>query len=93
MGPPAPAKAVGGPVAGNSPYTVGEHGTELFIPSVSGNIIPNDVLKASHSKGGGGRQVTVSGTINVYGVQDAESLLDQLEGIAGLRNMSLRSAM
>ena len=35
-------RANGGPVSGNSPYIVGERGPELFVPSVSGSIIPNN---------------------------------------------------
>lgn len=35
-------RALGGPVAGGSPYLVGERGPELFVPSVSGTIIPNN---------------------------------------------------
>ena len=37
---PAP-KALGGPVARNRPYIVGEEGPELFISKSSGTIIPN----------------------------------------------------
>jgi len=39
-----PAKAKGGPVLGGSPYIVGEKGPELFVPSSSGNIVPNDAM-------------------------------------------------
>jgi len=38
------ARASGGPVAGNTPYLVGERGPELFTPSVSGSIIPNNQI-------------------------------------------------
>lgn len=34
-------RANGGPVSGGSPYVVGERGPELFVPSVSGSIVPN----------------------------------------------------
>ena len=37
----APGRAVGGPVFSGQPYTVGEQGPELFVPSVSGRIEPN----------------------------------------------------
>jgi len=37
-------KARGGPVQGMNPYMVGEKGPELFIPTMGGNIIPNDRL-------------------------------------------------
>lgn len=36
------ARAAGGPVLSNTPYLVGERGPELFMPSSSGQIIPND---------------------------------------------------
>jgi hypothetical protein len=39
-----PGMASGGPVAGNSPYIVGEVGPELFVPNSSGTIIPNGQL-------------------------------------------------
>lgn len=37
-------RANGGPVTGRSPYIVGERGPELFVPSVSGSIVPNNQL-------------------------------------------------
>lgn len=36
-----PGRAAGGPVNANTPYMVGERGPELFVPSSSGNIMPN----------------------------------------------------
>lgn len=36
-----PGRANGGPVSGGNPYIVGERGPELFLPQVSGSIIPN----------------------------------------------------
>lgn len=45
-------KATGGPVSGGTPYMVGERGPEVFVPAVSGTIIPNDRL------GGAGVSVT-----------------------------------
>lgn len=52
----AGARADGGPVAGGSAYLVGERGPELFIPSSSGMIAPNESL---------GGNVNVSVTVNV----------------------------
>ena len=50
---PSPAKrALGGPVAPNTPYTVGERGPEVFVPSGAGSITPNDEIGGS--------------TVNVY---------------------------
>lgn len=39
-------KAGGGPVSGGQPYVVGEEGPELFTPSSSGTITPNDEMGA-----------------------------------------------
>jgi hypothetical protein len=58
------AKATGGPVSGGTTYLVGERGPELFTPSGSGNIIPNNRL------GGGAAAVfniTVNGAIDPEG--------------------------
>mgnify|MGYP001160751024 CR=1 FL=1 len=41
------ARAIGGPVSVGSPYIVGERGPELFVPSTSGNIIPNGKIGAN----------------------------------------------
>lgn len=38
------AKAEGGPVAGKTPYLIGERGPELFVPAGAGTIVPNDRL-------------------------------------------------
>jgi hypothetical protein len=41
------ARAIGGPVSMGSPYIVGERGPELFVPSSSGNIVPNGKIGAN----------------------------------------------
>jgi tape measure domain-containing protein len=45
-GTPLVGKAAGGPVAGGTPYVVGEKGPELFVPGASGTIIPADTTAA-----------------------------------------------
>lgn len=40
-GPPMPHRAGGGPVSGGRAYLVGERGPEMFVPGMSGGIIPN----------------------------------------------------
>lgn len=50
-------RAAGGPVTGRVPYMVGEKGPELFVPNVSGQIVPNHKL-ANMSR---------SNTTNIYG--------------------------
>jgi len=47
-------RAAGGPTAKGSPYIVGENGTELFIPNVSGRIVPADDFEAARAAMGGG---------------------------------------
>jgi len=50
-------RASGGPVTGGTPYLVGEKGPELFMPSSSGSIVPNNRLSSS---GGGSTGVTIN---------------------------------
>lgn len=50
--PSLPARAGGGPVSAGQAYMVGELGTEIFVPDVSGQIIPN------HAIGGQGGGIT-----------------------------------
>lgn len=61
-------RASGGPVSGGSPYIVGEQGPELFVPGVSGTIVPNDAM-------GGGQSVTVVQHINVDSRSDRASIM------------------
>lgn len=49
-------KAGGGAVFAGSTYMVGEHGAEMFTPSMSGSIVPNSQLS-----GGGGLVVNIMG--------------------------------
>ncbi len=59
---PASPRAIGGSVQSGRTHLVGERGPELFIPSASGSIVPNNAM------GGGG--ITVVQNINVStGVQ------------------------
>lgn len=44
--PDLPHLAMGGPVVAGRPYIVGEQGTELFVPSENGRIVPNHELGA-----------------------------------------------
>lgn len=71
-------RADGGPVSAGRSYVVGERGPELFTPSRSGTIIPNDAM-------GGGANVTVnvdaSGS-SVEGNADEASRLGKAIGVA-----------
>lgn len=64
-------RAVGGPVAANSPYLVGERGPELFVPRTAGAIVPNNRL--------GQQQAEAVTTVNytIY-ANDALSFKQQL---------------
>ena len=53
----SPFRATGGPVSSGSPYIVGEEGPELFVPGMSGSIVPN-------GKMGGSGSVAISVNIN-----------------------------
>ena len=62
-----PRFAKGGRIMANQPAVVGEEGMELFIPSSSGTIIPNNKL------GGGTQQVTYN--INAVDTQSFQQAL------------------
>jgi hypothetical protein len=56
-------KQHGGPVLAGVPYIVGERGPELFLPAVSGRIIPNGALRSSGAGAGMGGGATM---LNVH---------------------------
>ena len=77
-----PGLAAGGPVMGAAgTYLVGEMGPELFNPAGNGTIIPNSALGGM---GGGSLRI---GTINLYGVQSASELFNQLSKEARARGL------
>jgi len=63
-------RANGGPVSANSPYIVGERGPELFMPSGSGTIIPNDQMGSM-----GGQTNVTNNYINAIDVKSFETRL------------------
>ena len=76
-------RAEGGPVATSQPYVVGEQGPELFIPSTSGTIVPNDMA-------GGGGDVNVNFNINTVDAAGFDELLvDRRSTIVGIINSAL----
>ena len=62
-----PGRATGGPVSPGRAYLVGERGPEVFLPTSSGQVLPNAGAQ-------GGRDVRVSITVNGNG-QDAPRAL------------------
>jgi lambda family phage tail tape measure protein len=65
-------RATGGPVSGNTPYLIGEKGPELFMPSGSGTIIPNNQM--------GNMSGTTNVTNNYINAIDTKSFEDRLLG-------------
>ncbi len=61
-------KANGGPVQKNRPYLIGEQGPEVFTPSTSGMITPNDEL-------GGGGGTTIINNITAMDTQSVKQAL------------------
>lgn len=76
---PIEARASGGPVSGGMPYLVGEEGPELFVPSMSGSIVPN---------GGGGASVVIN--LNNPVVRDDSDIRRLSESLAGVVGRELR---
>jgi phage-related protein len=65
--PGLPGRAAGGPVSASTAYVVGERGPEIFVPNMSGNIIPNDKLGSISGRGsyGAAASSTTGATINL----------------------------
>jgi hypothetical protein len=87
-------KAKGGPVKGMNPYMVGERGPELFIPTMGGNIIPNDRLAggtADRVYGDTSKQDakfdTMIGLLSQANTDRNDGNRKGLMGIEGLRGM------
>jgi hypothetical protein len=76
--------AEGGAVNAGTPYTVGERGREVFIPSSDGNIIPNQDLQSKANS----FNFTIVAT-DVKGVK--ELLLDNRATIVNIMNQALNS--
>lgn len=85
-------RASGGPVGAGKPYLVGEQGPELFVPGMSGAIIPN---------GAGGASVTINQSFDVRGA-DAERIMSVMptllkrakdEAVAEIRDLKARGRL
>lgn len=68
-----PGRASGGPVSGGQPYIVGEQGPELFVPGVSGSIVPNGALAGAGSV-----------NVYVYGDVSGNELVDKVRSAIGM---------
>ncbi len=68
-----PGRATGGPVAPGRAYVVGERGPEVFVPTASGQVVPN---------GGGARDVRVSIAVQGQGADSARLLARSARQVA-----------
>ena len=85
LGNPLRERAGGGPVFAGTPYMVGENGPEMFVPRVSGSIVPN-----SRVQNFGG--ITINGNFFVRSDADVSAIANALAKRWG-RAAALRSAM
>ena len=85
-------RAVGGSVASNTPYIVGEQGPELFVPGTSGNIIPNNKLTTG---GSSTNQTTINinvGLMTGSAIERREAamkMFEDLKDIAGMQGQTV----
>jgi hypothetical protein len=66
-------RAIGGPVAGGTPYIVGENGPEMFVPQGAGKVVPNNQLD--------GQPVNVTFNINTVDARGMDQLLMERKGM------------
>lgn len=66
-------RAIGGPVASNTPYIVGENGPEMFVPQGAGKVVPNNQLDTG--------PVNISFTINTVDARGMDQLLMERKGM------------
>jgi hypothetical protein len=83
-----PKRALGGPVQKNVPTIVGEKGIELFLPSQSGNIIPNNQLTASQSTASNGNSPLADGSMIQDVMDSARSSVNQAASSNGKDSVS-----
>lgn len=74
----ANARATGGPVAGGTPYLVGEKGPELFVPTGNGMIVPNNRLNSIAGGAAGGITVNVSSSVLSTPAETGAAVVDAL---------------
>ena len=80
-------RAAGGPVSGGSTYLVGEKGPELFTPSGSGVVIPNNKLTGGSSRASGGSTTNIN--INMVAGNAAEIERVVVDALARARRRGL----
>jgi hypothetical protein len=74
-------KAKGGTVSSGRPYMVGEKGAELFVPSRTGTIVPNNQLGIA----GGGVPVNITYQIQSFDSKDTlQAITENAPAISGI---------
>ena len=74
-------KATGGTVSSGRPYMVGEKGAELFVPSRTGTIVPNNQLGMA----GGGVPVNITYQIQSFDSKDTlQAITENAPAISGI---------
>jgi phage-related minor tail protein len=86
-------RATGGPVSGGSHYLVGEQGPEIFMPSGSGTIIPNDKI----AMGSSGPSVVYNGpyiaNMSAIDTQSASQFLAKNKSAVWAANQSAQRSL
>ena len=84
------AKAAGGPILKGIPALVGEKGPELFMPSVSGKIIPATET-ADIMGGGGGASMVNAPVTNVTNAPSSTTMITASSSINPIHNKYFRN--
>ena len=69
-------RANGGPVSSGFPYVVGERGPELFMPSTSGKIVPNNQTRTGSVNN---FNITVNAGIGTNPTQVGKEIVDAIK--------------
>jgi lambda family phage tail tape measure protein len=87
--------ADGGDLSANDSYIVGERGPELFVPKVSGTVIPNNMLGSA--MGGGGQSITYNGpyiaNMSAIDTQSATQFLSRNKSAVWAANQTAQRAL
>jgi lambda family phage tail tape measure protein len=86
--------ADGGDLSANDSYIVGERGPELFVPKVSGTVIPNNMLGSAM---GGGQSITYNGPyiaqMSAIDTQSATQFLSRNKSAVWAANQTAQRAL
>ena len=96
----APGRAAGGPVTAGMPYTVGEMGRELFVPSTHGSIVSNSKMGGiggnttvniiESQERGGQTEEAEDGSLNIFVAAVKASVMRDIQRGTGIGSMVQR---